>query len=463
MLIRNSFSRHTPSIVRQQCYLQPSNRRGLAAAASGSFQYQTGDASGVKFASRDIPGPTTTLALVAKAGTRYQLMPGLTDGLEKFAFKGTTKRSAIRITRETELLGAELSAYHSRESLVIGAKFLRDDLPYFVELLGDVAKENKYTPHEFAEEVLPTIKLGQKALLGNTKALASNSVHSLAFHRGLGTPLHPTSSSPLTKYLNEERIAGYGSAAYVKPNIALVANGVDGNEFSKWVSEFFSDTPSAHPTNIPKLESAPSKYYGGEERISHDSGNTMIIAFPGSSSFTAGGSYKPEVAVLAALLGGETSIKWSPGFSLLSKSVSLFPGANVSTSQAAYSDAGLLCVTFNGSAKAIKGASEHAIKAIKSVASGEINKEDLTKATAAAKFRALEAGQNVEAGLELTGAGLIQGGQAFQIDEVAKSIDSVSADQVQKMAKSMLDGKASVSTVGDLYVLPYAEEIGLNI
>ncbi len=63
-------------------------RRGLAAAASGSFAYETGDASGVKYASRDLPGPTTTLTVVAKAGTRYQPLPGLTDALEKFAYKG---------------------------------------------------------------------------------------------------------------------------------------------------------------------------------------------------------------------------------------------------------------------------------------------------------------------------------------------------------------------------------------
>ena len=63
------------------------NRRCLATAASGSFSYQTGDAGGVKFASRDLPGPTTHLAVVAKAGTRYQPLPGFSEGLEKFSFK----------------------------------------------------------------------------------------------------------------------------------------------------------------------------------------------------------------------------------------------------------------------------------------------------------------------------------------------------------------------------------------
>ena len=46
--------------------------------------------------------------------------------------------------RESELLGSELIAYHSRENLVIGAKFLRNDLPYFVELLAEVASRTKY-------------------------------------------------------------------------------------------------------------------------------------------------------------------------------------------------------------------------------------------------------------------------------------------------------------------------------
>jgi ubiquinol-cytochrome c reductase core subunit 2 len=42
---------------------------------------------GIKYASRDLPGPTTTLTVVAKAGTRYQTQPGYSDALEKFAFK----------------------------------------------------------------------------------------------------------------------------------------------------------------------------------------------------------------------------------------------------------------------------------------------------------------------------------------------------------------------------------------
>ena len=121
------------------------NNKGLATAASGTYSYETGEAAGVKFASRDLPGPTTHLAVIAKAGTRYEPLPGYSDGLEKFAFKNTFRRSSLRITRESELLGGELSASHSRENLVISTKFLRDDLPYFAELLGEVISQTKYS------------------------------------------------------------------------------------------------------------------------------------------------------------------------------------------------------------------------------------------------------------------------------------------------------------------------------
>lgn len=91
MLSRTTACRGAQRAARQ---LSSTQKRGLAAPASGSFQYQSGEAKGVKFASRDFAGPTTTLALVAKAGTRYQSLPGLTEGLANFAFRVCTPSGA---------------------------------------------------------------------------------------------------------------------------------------------------------------------------------------------------------------------------------------------------------------------------------------------------------------------------------------------------------------------------------
>lgn len=259
--------------------------------------------------------------------------------------------------------------------------------------------------------------------------MALNSAHGVAFHWGLGTPPYPTSSTPMTKYLDADTIASFSEAAYAKDNIAVVANGANHSEFSKWMGEFFAETGSGSPDI--KLSGPPTKYFGGEERIAHDSANVMVIAFPGSSSFASGSSYKPEIAVLTALLGGESSIKWSPGFSLLAKAASDYPHAHVSTRNDAYSDTGLLHVTITGNPSHIAKASKNVVDTLKKIAAGDVSSEDIKKATALAKFRALELGQTTDAGLEATGSGLIGGGKPYQIDEIGQSIDKVGQDKVK--------------------------------
>jgi ubiquinol-cytochrome c reductase core subunit 2 len=87
MLSRSTLSRGAQAALKHQCTAPAVARRGYAAVSTGNFQYQVGDAGGVKIASRDLAGPITTLAVVAKAGTRYQLLPGFADGLDQFAFK----------------------------------------------------------------------------------------------------------------------------------------------------------------------------------------------------------------------------------------------------------------------------------------------------------------------------------------------------------------------------------------
>lgn len=314
------------------------------------------------------------------------------------------------------------------------------------------------TAHIVNEEILPLMELNAKQRLADTLAIATESVHSLAFHRGLGSPLHPTSTNLYKNYVTADALAEYAGAAYAKPNFAIVANGVDHGELSKWVGEFFSDVP-AQPTVDIKAEQ--SKYYGGEERIAHASGNSLVIAFPGSSSPT-GAFYKPEVAVLAALLGGESSIKWSSGFSLLSKAAEQTPLLQVSTKSNIYTDAGLLVTSLNGSASDIRATAPKIVETLKAVAQN-ISEEAFNKAKALAKFKELEFASGTQAAIEYTGAGLTRDGKPYQISEVASSIDSVTADKVKQVAKEALENKASVSAVGDLYALPYAEEIGLKV
>ncbi|KAH6620653.1 ubiquinol-cytochrome C reductase complex CORE protein 2 precursor [Chaetomium sp. MPI-SDFR-AT-0129] len=453
MICKSALSRGGQVALRRQGAAKLA-QRGFAAVASPKASYEPTTIGGVKVASRDDNGPTTRLAVVAKAGTRYEPLPGLTVGLEEFAFKNTTKRSALRITREAELLGGQLISYHTREAFVLQASFLRDDLPYFTELLGEVLSQTRYTTHEYHEEVVNVIHEKQARL--DAAAIALDAAHAVAFHTGLGAPLYPTANTPISSYLNESSVASFAAAAFTKANIAVVADGASDAGLTKWIDPFFRHVPAESQS---ALSATPSKYYGGEQRIATAGSNSVVIAFPGAAL----GASQPETAVLVGLLGGESTIKWSPGFSLLSKAVASAPGASSKATNFAYSDAGLLTIQVSGSASAVRKAAEESVKALKSIVDGGVSQENLVKAIAKAKFNLLSGSEVSGVGIVHAGANLIHGGKPLQVAETLKALEGVTGDKLKAAAKTLLEGKASVAAVGDLHVLPFAEELGLKV
>lgn len=268
--------------------------------------------------------------------------------------------------------------------------------------------------------------LKQNKLAQNALAQALDNAHAVAFHKGLGSSIYPSSATSLGPYLSENSIADFASAVYTKPNIAIVADGATQANLSKWIDPFFRDVPSSSTSHL-SLFTEGSKYYGGEQRTSLSGSNALVIAFPGFNL----SSDKADVAVLAALLGGESSIKWSPGFSLLSKASAAAPGSTIVAKNLAYTDAGLLTIQVTGSPVAVRKGAEEAVKALKSVADSGVTKEILAKAIAKAKFDLLSANELTGTGMVAAGNSLIHGGKIFQVTDALKSYEAVTADKVK--------------------------------
>jgi ubiquinol-cytochrome c reductase core subunit 2 len=271
-----------------------------------------------------------------------------------------------------------------------------------------------------------------KHFLADPAAIALNSAHSLAFHRGLGNPLYPSTHLSSSQYLHVEEIEAYAAAAYSKPNFALVGSGIEQAELTKWVGEFFKDVKSLAPSGLPALESPTAKYYGGEERIAHGKGSSVVIAFPGSS-LENGTAYKPEIEILAALLGGQSTVKWSTGNSLLAKVAATHTGASIKTDTSKYSDGGLLTVTINGSSKAVAAAAKDVAKTLRSVLDGGIVKEDVKKAIAQAKFKVADSTSVVSSTLDLIGLNVITNGKVPSSEEALKGINEVTEEKVKQV------------------------------
>lgn len=289
--------------------------------------------------------------------------------------------------------------------------------------------------HEFQEEIERIVRLKQGKLTNDALGQALDNAHSVAFHKGLGFSIYPSPSTTLGPYLNENSIAAFAETVYTKPNIAIVADGASQASLSKWIEPFFRDVPASPSASSPlQLFSEATKYYGGEQRTSLAGSNALVLAFPGHNLH----SDKADVAVLTALLGGQSSIKWSPGFSLLSKASAAAPGSTIVAKNLAYTDAGLLTIQITGSSGAVRKGAEEAAKALKSIAESGVTKEVLSKAIAKAKFDLLSQNELTGTGIVSAGNSLIHGGKIFQVAEALKGYEAVTAEKVKAVSSHSL-------------------------
>ncbi|EJD04834.1 uncharacterized protein FOMMEDRAFT_132694 [Fomitiporia mediterranea MF3/22] len=401
------------------------------------------DVGGIRVAAVDNGQPTSAVTFLIKAGSRYEPKPGLSNVLKNFAFKGTSKRSALGTVREAELVGGVLSSRLTREHLALTAEFLRGDEALFVDVLSSVLSSSKFSPWELSESVLPTVEAETHAASQDSATVALELAHAVAFHSGLGSsvfaPSHPSVSL--------EDIKTFAGHVFAKNNLAILGTGVDQETLSKLVERSLNVSSSGSP-----VSSASSQYFGGETRQTlHGAPQTVFVGFG-----TAGAA-SPELAVLAARLSTTPSVKWSKSLSPLA---SVIPtGTTVQPVLLPYSDATLFGLLAQGeSASAVKDAVAASVKVLKD--SGSVKPEELKAAIAKAKFTAASAIESRDGFFSTFGPKLLSGSEA-SLTTLYSSLDGVTAANFNKATANLLKTTPTFIAVGDINALPYKNDVGL--
>jgi ubiquinol-cytochrome c reductase core subunit 2 len=280
--------------------------------------------------------------------------------------------------------------------------------------------------YELHDDVLPLAQLEYDAFQTSPVALALESLHSLAFHRGLGYNLLASPTSPV----HIEEIAEYAQKAYSKANLVIVASGANSDELTPHIQEFWKDLPTGS-----SLSSPASKYFGGESRLSHRSSqNVFAIGFPGSALY--GNNASPENLVLAHLLGGPSPVKWATGhseFAKLANSVS--NDVNLLATNIGYSDAGLFTILITGSAGDVTKAAAGSLKILRQIAKGShaVKPEDIKRAIASARYATYAATEARLSGLEPIGQSVLDTGKVVDLDSVVSAFDKVTPDKIKQV------------------------------
>ncbi|PWN44070.1 putative QCR2-40 kDa ubiquinol cytochrome-c reductase core protein 2 [Ceraceosorus guamensis] len=416
--------------------------------------FTTANADGIRVAAADDGAQTAAITVALNAGPRFESSPGAAHALKTFAFKSTEKRSALALIRETELYGGALSATLSKEHLFLTAEFLRGDEEFFVEILGEVLGKSSFLRHEYDEVVVPSLSDEYQINQSTPAALALEDFTQTAYRqRGLGASLYATPVSPLSY----DTVTSYAKAAFAKSNLAVLGTGIDASKLSSLVGKHFKSISAGSA-----LSPAPSKYFGGENRIAylpphgsdfpraHDA--HLVLGFEGAPL----GS--PELAVLRAHLGGQASVKWNDGLSALSKISASNSTISANAFNLGYSEAGLFGVQLSAPHAKIAEVAKAAAQAIKASADS-LSSEELARAVAKAKFETASALENRAGVHTLAGSHLLSGSPVTTLEEVFSKLEGVNASAVSSAAGKLLKSKPTVVAVGDVHKLPYADEL----
>lgn len=202
---------------------------------------------------------------------------GLAHVLASSTFLDSTSKSALRLKRESELLGGEYSAYVTRDDLVLKATFLKDSLPFFVNSLGAALAEASYKPHELIEIALPYAKYTSATANSCPSFKALEELHAVSFRSGLGKPLYYDGSKTFT--IGD--VTTFAKNQITSENITIEAVNVNEVDLNKFVAESpFSKIPAGNAV----IAQSPKTYTGAETRIRQAGATSAVIGVPAADA-----------------------------------------------------------------------------------------------------------------------------------------------------------------------------------
>lgn len=221
-------------------------------------------ANGLRVVTENMPGlKSASVGIWIMAGGRHERVDqnGIAHFLEHMAFKGTTRRTALRIAEEIEDVGGYINAYTSREMTAYYARVLEDDVALAIDVIADILLDPLFEQAEIdVERGVILQEIGQA--LDTPDDIVFDWLQEVAYpDQPLGrTILGPTDR---IRAFGREDLAGFVGEHYGPDRMILSAAGaVDHDAICALAERLFGHMP-ASPAG---MEPEPARFVGGERR-----------------------------------------------------------------------------------------------------------------------------------------------------------------------------------------------------
>jgi predicted Zn-dependent peptidase len=193
-----------------------------------------------------MPGPLTALALVIRAGSRFDgAHPGIAHMAEHMLFQGTRRTDQAELNRRAALLGGDVDAETGHDDLTLSMEVFTEDVEPALALLAELCFESTIPESRFPRErrvVLDEIR-GRWDDLANATFEAG---WGRLFDDGLGHPVCGTIAS--VRAMSAGAVRRF-VRQHVKPaNMVLCATGgVDRRQLARAVARTFPHAGAGRP------------------------------------------------------------------------------------------------------------------------------------------------------------------------------------------------------------------------
>ncbi|WP_333816366.1 M16 family metallopeptidase [Tabrizicola sp.] len=404
--------------------------------------------NGFRIVTEAMPGlQSASVGLWVEAGGRHETpeQNGIAHFLEHMAFKGTRRRSALRIAEEIEDVGGYINAYTSREMTAYYARVLSGDVLMALDVIADIVLNPLFRKTDIETERHVILQeIGQA--LDTPDDIIFDWLHEVSY---------PDQSFGRTILGPEERVSafrkvdfeGFTGRHYGPDQMILsAAGGVDHAAVVAAAERIFGGLKAVGASKVE-----PARFVGGERREIKDLEQVHFAL-----SFEAPGYRDDKVytaQVYATAMGGGMSSRL---FQRIREDRGLC--YSIHAQSAAYEDTGQVTI--------YAGTSEAEIGELTRLTVDELRRAaaDMTEAEVARARAQLRAGllmglESPSSRAERNARLLSIWGRVPDVAEAVAKIDAVDTGAVRGYAAELTGAKAALAVYGPVAAAPGIEEV----
>jgi len=376
-----------------------------------------------------------------KRGSRHETpaQSGISHFIEHMVFKGTKHRSAEVIAAQVDSIGGHMDAFTAKEYASFHLKVLDEHLPLAVDILGDITMNPLFDPSEMTKE--KKVIFEEINMVEDTPDDLVMELFTEAFwpRHPLGRPILGTKSS-VSRFRREE-LAGFFRSVYRPGNIVIAAAGhLEHEATSRLVRHHFGGlVPGGRPHNGGPPRPASRIVTRSKKELE------QVHLCLGTPAHPQAHEDRYGVYILNTVLGGSMS-------SRLFQNVREKRGLvySISSGVSAYSDAGTLTIYAGTSLDSVDEVVRLSLEELRRMKGEALPADELRRAKDHLKGSLMLSLENTGSRMSHIARQEIYFGRAFKLDEILAGIESVTAEDVPRIAGELFRGEVTMSVLGNL-------------